>query len=47
MTVPIGELTDNASGSVVVWDSEAAQRLFSALNSDSPIPPDLLDAANP
>lgn len=47
VTVPIGELTDNASGSVVVWDSEAAQRLFSALNSDSPIPPDILDAANP
>ncbi|MGB0972821.1 MAG: LCP family protein, partial [Mycobacterium sp.] len=47
VTVPIGELTENTSGSVVVWDSEAAQRLFSALNSDSPIPPDLLEAAHP
>ena len=31
MTVPIGEFTDNGSGSIVVWDTEAAQRLFSAL----------------
>ncbi len=46
VTVPIGELTENESGSIVVWDSEAAQRLFAALNSDSPVPPDVLDAAN-
>lgn len=47
VTVPIGEFTENGSGSIVVWDSEAAQRLFSALASDSAIPPDVLDAANP
>ncbi len=46
VTVPIGELTENGSGSIVVWNSDAAQRLFSALNSDSPIPQDVLDAAN-
>ncbi|MBX7448617.1 LCP family protein [Mycolicibacterium sp. 3033] len=46
-TVPIGEFTENGSGSVVVWDSEAAQQLFSALASDAPIPQAVLDAANP
>ncbi|WP_197518604.1 LCP family protein [Mycobacterium sp. ACS1612] len=46
-TVPIGEFTGSDSGSVVVWDSDNAGRLFSALNSDSPIPPDILDAAEP
>lgn len=46
-TVPIGEFTDNGSGSIVVWDSEAAQRLFSALASDAAIPQDVLEAANP
>ncbi len=47
VTVPIGDFTDSGSGSVVVWDSDAAQRLFSALNSDSPVPRDLLDADGP
>jgi LCP family protein required for cell wall assembly len=47
ITVPIGEFSDNGSGSIVVWDSSAAQQLFSALKSDSPIPQDVLDAANP
>lgn len=47
VTVPIGELTDNGSGAIVVWDSEYAQQLFAALNSDSPIPPDVLDAGQP
>lgn len=46
VTVPIGEFTENSSGSVVLWDGEAAQRLFAALNSDSPIPPDVLEAAD-
>ncbi|VEG58398.1 cell envelope-related transcriptional attenuator [Mycolicibacterium aurum] len=46
ITVPIGEFTDNGSGSIVVWDSEAAQQLFAALASDSPVPQDVLDAAN-
>lgn len=47
MTVPIGEFTESASGSIVVWDNDAAQRLFSALNSDSPVPQDLLEAGDP
>lgn len=47
ITVPIGEFTDNGSGSIVVWDSEAAERLFAALASDSTVPQDVLDAANP
>ena len=44
VTVPIGEFTDNDSGSVVVWDSAAAAALFDALRSDSPIPQSVLDA---
>ncbi|XCI60462.1 putative cell wall biosynthesis protein LcpB [Mycolicibacterium parafortuitum] len=47
ITVPIGEFTSNGAGSIVVWDSEAAERLFSALASDAPIPQDVLDAGNP
>ena len=43
-TVPIGDFTGNGSGSVVVWNSDAATRLFQALASDSPIPQDVLDA---
>jgi LCP family protein required for cell wall assembly len=43
-TVPIGEYTGNDSGSVVVWDSDVADHLFSALRSDAPVPPDILDA---
>jgi LCP family protein required for cell wall assembly len=43
-TVPIGEFTGGSSGSVVVWDSDAAGHLFSALNSDSPVPQDVLEA---
>jgi len=27
-----------------VWDSDAAQRLFGALASDSPVPGDLLES---
>jgi len=46
-TVPIGEFTGGDSGSVVVWNSDAAGRLFAALASDSPIPQDVLDAAQP
>ena len=44
VTVPIGEFTDNDSGSVVVWDSVAAAALFDALRSDAPIPQSVLDA---
>jgi LCP family protein required for cell wall assembly len=46
-TVPIGEFTGSDSGSVVVWDSEAAGRLFGALAADDPVPQDVLDAAKP
>ena len=46
-TVPIGEFTGSDSGSVVVWDSDAAGRLFHALATDSPVPQDVLDAAKP
>ena len=46
-TVPIGEFTGSDSGSVVVWNSDAAGRLFAALASDSPVPQDVLDAAEP
>ncbi|WP_448456800.1 LCP family protein [Mycolicibacterium elephantis] len=44
VTVPIGEFTGSASGSVVVWDSDAADQLFAALRSDAPVPQDVLDA---
>ncbi len=47
VTVPIGEFTDNGAGSVLVWDSDAAQRLFSSLNSDAPVPQDVLEAGDP
>ena len=47
VTVPIGEFTDNGSGSIVVWDSDAAQQLFDALASDSAVPADLLEPAHP
>ena len=44
MTVPIGEFTSGDAGSVVVWDDDAATRLFRALSSDEAIPQDVLDA---
>lgn len=44
VTIPIGEFTDNDSGSVVIWDSGAATALFDALRTDSPIPQAVLDA---
>lgn len=46
-TVPIGEFTGSNSGSVVVWDSDAAGRLFTALADDAPVPPDVIDAPQP
>jgi LCP family protein required for cell wall assembly len=46
-TVPIGEFTGSDSGSVVVWNSDAARQLFAALASDSPVPQDVLDAGDP
>ncbi|CAN3131451.1 Cell envelope-related function transcriptional attenuator common domain-containing protein [Mycobacterium sp. smrl_JER01] len=47
VTVPIGEFTENGAGSIVVWDSQAAQRLFTALASDTPVPQDVLEAGQP
>ncbi|SBS72625.1 Cell envelope-related transcriptional attenuator [uncultured Mycobacterium sp.] len=43
ITVPIGEFTGSDSGSVVVWDSDAADQLFAALRTDSAIPQQVLD----
>jgi LCP family protein required for cell wall assembly len=43
-TVPIGEFSGSDSGSVVVWNSDVADQLFAALNSDSPVPQEVLDA---
>nr|WP_280832660.1 LCP family protein [Mycolicibacterium frederiksbergense] len=42
-TVPIGEFTGSDSGAVVVWDSDAAGRLFTALANDAPVPADVID----
>jgi LCP family protein required for cell wall assembly len=42
LTVPIGEFSDNSSGSVVVWDHERAAALFDALGADQPVPATLL-----
>lgn len=47
VTVPIGEFTENGSGSIVVWDSDAAQRLFGALASDSRCPATSSNRARP
>jgi LCP family protein required for cell wall assembly len=43
-TVPIGEFTGSDSGSVVVWDGDAASKLFQSLASDSAVPSDVLKA---
>nr|WP_246228004.1 LCP family protein [Mycolicibacterium helvum] len=43
ITVPIGEFTESDSGSVVLWDPDAADQLFGALRTDSPIPQQVLD----
>jgi LCP family protein required for cell wall assembly len=45
-TVPIGEFSGGDSGSVVLWDSDSATRLFHALATDTPVPQDVLDAGN-
>lgn len=47
LTVPIGELGDSDSGSVVIWDYDEAAELFAALAGDSPVSPSLVDAAQP
>lgn len=43
LTVPIGEFTGSDAGSVVVWDHNAARRLFDALAADAPVPQDILE----
>jgi len=43
-TVPIGEFTDSDSGAVVVWNADAANRLFHAMATDAAVPQDVLDA---
>ncbi|WP_083077562.1 LCP family protein [Mycobacterium heidelbergense] len=43
MTVPIGEFTTGDAGAVVVWDHDAAGRLFEALAADAPVPATALD----
>ncbi len=43
MTVPIGEFTSSDAGSVVVWNHDAASKLFDALASDAPVPAAALD----
>jgi LCP family protein required for cell wall assembly len=45
-TVPIGEFTGSDAGSVVVWDHDAAARLFEAITTDSAVPQDVLDEGN-
>jgi LCP family protein required for cell wall assembly len=44
-TVPIGELTVTGLGEVVMWDSDAAARLFAAISADQPVPADVLQSA--
>ncbi|HWT49066.1 MAG TPA: LytR family transcriptional regulator, partial [Mycobacterium sp.] len=43
MTVPIGEFTNSDAGSVVVWNHDAAGKLFEALASDKPVPAAVLE----
>ncbi|MGP4016096.1 LCP family protein [Saccharopolyspora sp. 5N708] len=43
-SVPFGRFgEDSNGGSVVVWDSDGAQRMFEAIAADQPIPPDVLE----
>jgi LCP family protein required for cell wall assembly len=42
-SVPFGRFgKDSDGGSVIVWDSEGAGRMFGAIAKDQPIPPDLI-----
>jgi LCP family protein required for cell wall assembly len=38
LTVPIGEFTNGNAGAVVVWNHDAAGKLFEALAADAPVP---------
>ncbi len=44
ITVPVGEMTGNEVGSVVIWDSAASGELFDALRGDTAIPQSVFDA---
>ncbi|MGN7782523.1 LCP family protein [Mycolicibacterium sp. 22603] len=46
-TVPIAEYTTSDVGSIVVWDSAAAERLFAALAADTTVPADVLNTDSP
>jgi len=46
-TVPIAEYTTSDVGSIVIWDSEAAGRLFGALAQDAPVPADVVNTDQP
>ncbi|GAB4582253.1 LCP family protein [Nocardia sp. IFM 10818] len=41
-TVPIGGFTDTDVGNVLLWDKDRASRFFEALETDEPIPADLI-----
>lgn len=43
LTVPVGELTYNEAGSVVIWDPAAAEALFEALRTGDAIPQQVFD----
>jgi anionic cell wall polymer biosynthesis LytR-Cps2A-Psr (LCP) family protein len=38
LTVPIGEFTESDVGSVVVWNHDAARKLFEAMAADARVP---------
>jgi len=44
LTVPVGGIVDNESGSVIVWDDDNAAALFDALRTGSAIPQQVFDA---
>jgi len=43
LTVPVGEITTNEAGSVVLWNSDSAGVLFDALRTDAAIPQQVYD----
>lgn len=43
LTVPIGEFTNGDVGSVVVWNHDAASKLFDALAADAEVPAEVVD----
>jgi LCP family protein required for cell wall assembly len=43
VTVPIAEFISGDAGSVVVWNHDAAGKLFDALASDAPVPTNVLE----